>query len=223
MTSLAWIGALSNIERVDFWSKVKTRKSTRPCWEWTGSAGRSGYGQYRIRGRSVPAHRIAYFDAYGIDPGALFVLHSCDNPRCVNARHMRLGTSAENALDRVATRQMMFARSIVAGRYGGVGYDYQTRSVVSGPSRVHGCSIASAEKISAIRAEFWAGDTEDAIAARHGIAKQTIRSIVDRNAHSGLPLVTGEPAIYRDHKRGIRERRLSDARRLVSADQEAAA
>ena len=33
------------------------------------------------------------------DPGTKLVLHSCDNPRCVNPNHLRLGTAKENTLE----------------------------------------------------------------------------------------------------------------------------
>jgi len=35
----------------------------------------------------------------------MMVLHSCDNPPCVNPGHLRIGTSTDNAADRAERRR----------------------------------------------------------------------------------------------------------------------
>lgn len=65
-----------------------------------GAPVRKGYYQYWKSGRRVMAHRQAYEDAYGPFNKALFVLHTCDNPPCVNPDHLYLGTHAKNMKDR---------------------------------------------------------------------------------------------------------------------------
>lgn len=82
------------------------------CWNWEGSlsTARPGKGDALRYGRfSVAtdtkienAHRAAYVFYTGPIPDGLWVLHRCDNARCVNPKHLFLGTVGDNNRDTVS-------------------------------------------------------------------------------------------------------------------------
>jgi hypothetical protein len=85
-----------------FWSKVN-RRSPDECWPWTASRDLYGYGRIWVGGGSettLKAHRVAWELAAGEPvPTGLWVLHTCDNPGCVNPAHLWLGTHDDNMRD----------------------------------------------------------------------------------------------------------------------------
>ena len=69
------------------------------CWHYCGVRNAFGYGRLSYQGRIQVAHRLMYEAVHGAIPSGLYVLHSCDNPSCVNPGHMRLGTYSDNIRD----------------------------------------------------------------------------------------------------------------------------
>ncbi len=53
-------------------------------------------------GKPYGAHVKAYKNNKGPIPSGMYVLHSCDNPRCVNPDHLWLGTQKDNIADMIA-------------------------------------------------------------------------------------------------------------------------
>lgn len=72
------------------------------CWEWKGNRMKAGYGYLKISYANRLAHRVAYEAWVAPITDSKQVLHSCDNPPCINPQHLRLGLDADNAADRVA-------------------------------------------------------------------------------------------------------------------------
>lgn len=78
------------------------------CWIWTGavkSAPPDNYGRITTKrdgkARTLLAHRVSYEAFVGPIPDGLMLLHSCDNPPCVNPEHLRPGTNLENLQEAV--------------------------------------------------------------------------------------------------------------------------
>ena len=69
------------------------------CWNWMASSNEGGYGWFSVGERMELAHRVSYTYFNGGIPQGLLVLHSCDNPICINPHHLRVGTQQDNIDD----------------------------------------------------------------------------------------------------------------------------
>ena len=79
-----------------FESKVK---KTETCWIWMAGISKDGYGRFRFGKSKARAHRVSYLIYKGNIPPGMLIMHSCDNPKCVNPEHLSIGTTKDNTDD----------------------------------------------------------------------------------------------------------------------------
>ncbi len=145
-----------------FWAKVN--KQSSGCWEWTAHLGAGGYGAIKFREnvdcawRDVGAHRVSWWLTHGKMP-TLYVLHRCDNPKCVNPDHLFLGTAKDNLDDMWAK-----GRANLSNRPKGENHPYS--------------SITNAQA-NQIRLEYSRGGIRQTdLAEKYGISQPAISRII---------------------------------------------
>jgi HNH endonuclease len=94
----------SIVER--FKDKICYEPVINGCFNWKGATNR--YGKFTVGSRlngtktAKSAHRVAYELFIGKIPKGMFVLHKCDNTKCVNIEHLFLGTQMDNMKDMIS-------------------------------------------------------------------------------------------------------------------------
>jgi len=152
-------------ELTRFWNKVNKESLTMPhmdtpCWEWTASL-KKGYGQFQLGvGQSIKSHRYSWIIHNGSIPDGLWVLHHCDNPKCVNPSHLYLGTKWDNAKDKVKRNKS----------FRPLGEKYGAHKITS-------------EQVLKIRELYGSGDfTQQYLANMFNISRPHISIIINRKA-----------------------------------------
>jgi hypothetical protein len=144
-----------------FWNKVD---KTGDCWTWTACRNALGYGSFRFEGKVSLAHRVSHILNIGPIPDGMLVIHSCDNPSCVNPSHLSLGTHQDN-MDDMAEK----------GR---------TRHPV-GIS--HHRTTITEDDVREIRRLVATGHTQTRVAGLYGLAPVTVWSITSRRTWHHVP------------------------------------
>jgi len=75
------------------------RKDENDCWLWLNGYNSAGYGVVWDGKKQQLAHRISYVQCIGSLNKNLYVLHRCDNRRCINPAHLFVGSHKQNMED----------------------------------------------------------------------------------------------------------------------------
>jgi hypothetical protein len=146
-----------------FWPKVDKSGGPDACWLWTGSKDK-GYGKINSPWRKVDtASRVAYRLCIGPIPDGMDVCHTCDNPPCVNPKHLFAGTRKQN-LEDAAHKGRMKDNNKAHKRSG------------SGNGRA---KLVEADVL-AIRAAYAGGESMKSLARHYSISDSAIEFIVHR-------------------------------------------
>jgi hypothetical protein len=155
------------LDEARFWSKVDVRKSKDSCWYWKNPTHTFGYGTFSIGYKVFTAHRLALIFFTGEEKKDKMVLHSCDNPSCVNPRHLRWGTAKENTQDCIDR-----GRKINPPRNGTLPpVNYGEDNPIS---------IMTKNKVKQLREDYSKGNVSHSdLAKKYGISKSTVGQIVN--------------------------------------------
>ena len=71
---------------------------TETCWLWRFRFGspKATYAQWRVKGKSIQAHRFAWERVNGPIPKGKLLHHKCSNKLCVNPEHLELVSTREH-------------------------------------------------------------------------------------------------------------------------------
>lgn len=135
------------------------------CWEWSGPYDKDGYGVIKRLGKTYRAHRVSFTIHNGKIPEGLMILHSCDNPKCVNPAHLSPGTAKDNSDDMIRR-----------GR----------KAVVRGAEALRGARNARAKltslEVLRIRCRASEGESQAALAREFNVSDAAICNIIARRS-----------------------------------------
>lgn len=126
---------------------------TDDCIIWPFSTNSDGYGNYGADGVVLKAHRTVCERVHGPAPNRHEAAHNCGRRNCINHRHLRWATHAENMADTIA-------------------HGTHNRGDRSGRAKL------TWPKVRSIRARYAAGEDIPALAASFGVSKPAIYHVV---------------------------------------------
>lgn len=153
------------------------------CWEWTGYIMPCGYGLTSHKGNKILSHRASWILSNNEIPKGLYVLHRCDNRKCINPDHLFLGTAKDNTHD---------MRRKGRNRY------------LAFQGSKHSMAKLNEKLVNQIRLKKSQGMTNQDIARLYGVHKNTIQKITSRTHWKHIP--DPEGCAYKKLPRGFNEK-----------------
>jgi hypothetical protein len=144
------------------------------CWAWKGGRTIKGYGviwSFELK-HVVLAHRVAYELHHGMTlPRSRkhVIMHTCDNPGCVNPAHLRFDTQGTNLLD-----------AHTKGRKRYVPHDAPR-------GERHHRAVLTAELVVQFRAQLAAGKTVKELIQETGFSSGALYNMRDRKTWKHVP------------------------------------
>jgi hypothetical protein len=123
-----------------FWDKVDIG-SREECWLWSAYCLPSGYGRFHVNTKTEQAHRYSFFLANDFYPPV--VMHSCDNPQCVNPSHLLAGTAALNVADCAAKGRNINPNGNANKTHCPSGHPYNETNTYIAPKGSRACRVCN--------------------------------------------------------------------------------
>lgn len=138
----------------DYLMEAATGKTNTECWEWNDTRSSKGYPVFYCEYKQYIATRIilGINDLNGLNHQAC---HTCDNPTCVNPRHLFAASARENQQDK--GHKQRAARG-----------------------ERNASSKMTASKVVEARQRINAGESVKAIAAEYGVSDVALRNAYNR-------------------------------------------
>jgi hypothetical protein len=147
--------------QLPFWERVEAQTiiDDNGCHIFTGSKDDCGYGRIHKDKKLVRVHRVVYEKIHGWIAKGLVIMHSCDNPACINPEHLSSGTHTDNMQDMSKKNR----------KYVHIGSS-------------HGMAKLTETDIPIIRKRLFNGDTCISIAKDYEVSEGMIRHIKNNRA-----------------------------------------
>lgn len=114
------------------------------CHPWMGARLRADYGSFHANGHSIQAHRWILGHIRGKHlTGDELALHHCDNPPCVNPRHLYVGDHVQNMRDMIERDRVNNPRAAAfrAQTHCVAGHEYDVKNTYQRPDGGRDCRI----------------------------------------------------------------------------------